>query len=133
MTLTIANGLIQDDFLGDVPILKRIVTSQGGANNVRTHLPLEGPIGVTIHNTGNSDPSADALAHAGWLANVEAQDALYIGAHFFVSSKPFLLMKSAGTPGMVWAKATPPPSALKSVKLHPMSVRKPMPWRWRQR
>lgn len=87
MTLTIANGLIQDDFLGDVPILKRIVTSQGGANNVRTHLPLEGPIGVTIHNTGNSDPSSDALAHASWLTNVEAQDALYIGAHFFVDGQ----------------------------------------------
>ena len=45
MTLHINNGLIQDSYLGEVPILQRIVTSQGSANNVRTHLPLEGPIG----------------------------------------------------------------------------------------
>lgn len=137
MTLTIANGLIQDDFLGDVPILKRIVTSQGGANNVRTHLPLEGPIGVTIHNTGNSDPSSDALAHASWLTNVEAQDALYIGAHFFVDGQRIVqtlpINEISWHAGDGMGKATPPPSALKSVKLHPMSVRKPMPWRWRRR
>lgn len=87
MTLHINNGLIQDSYLGEVPILQRIVTSQGSANNVRTHLPLEGPIGVTIHNTGNSAPSADALAHASWLANVEAKDALYVGAHFFADAQ----------------------------------------------
>lgn len=87
MNLHIKDGIIQDAHLGEVPILKKIITSQGNANNVRTHLPLEDPIGVTIHNTGNSDPSADALAHASWLANVEEKDALYVGAHFFVDAQ----------------------------------------------
>lgn len=87
MILTIKQGIIQETTLGEVPIVQQLVSSQGTVNNVRTHLPLETPIGVTIHNTGNSAQTADALAHAAWLANVEAEDALYVGAHFFVDAQ----------------------------------------------
>ena len=87
MKLTVNNGLIEEQVLGTVPIVRQVVQSVGHANNVRTHVPLEGPVGVTIHNTGNSAETADALAHARWLASVEAADELYIGAHFFVDAQ----------------------------------------------
>lgn len=87
MKLSIVDGIIQDDFLGRVPIVRSIIEPQGNVRNVRTLIALDGPIGVTIHNTGNSNPSADALAHAAWLDGVEAGDGDYIGAHFFVDAQ----------------------------------------------
>ena len=87
MKLSIVDGIIQDDFLGRVPIVRSIIEPQGNVRNVRTFIALDGPIGVTIHNTGNSNPSADALAHAAWLDGVEAGDGDYIGAHFFVDAQ----------------------------------------------
>lgn len=87
MTLTIQNGIIQDKQIGRVPLIQSIIEPQGVNRNARTLIPLEYPIGLTIHNTGNADPTADALAHAQWLANVEAADTDYIGAHFFIDAQ----------------------------------------------
>ena len=85
--LEIVDGIVVSTHLGRVPIINKVIEATGSAYNVRTLQPLAGPIGVTIHNTGNSAGTADALAHANWLTSVEAEDTMYIGAHFFVDAQ----------------------------------------------
>lgn len=82
--MNIHNGILQESYIAGIPFERRIVAPAGRKNNVRTRLPLQGPIGVTLHNTGNPNPTADARNHAAWLARVEAGDTTYVGAHFFV-------------------------------------------------
>lgn len=84
--LIIENGIVQNDTLAGIPVLRRIIVPQGSRANVRTGMALQGPIGITNHNTGNPAPTADAKAHATWLQRMEAEDQLWIGAHFFVDS-----------------------------------------------
>ncbi|MEE0436004.1 MAG: N-acetylmuramoyl-L-alanine amidase [Peptococcaceae bacterium] len=84
--LTIENGLVMNEALDGIPIERHVVTESGALHNVRTLLKLAGPIGVTVHNTGNATPTADARAHASYLQNVEDNDGLYVGAHFFVDA-----------------------------------------------
>lgn len=82
--LLIQEGLIQGGEIAGIPFECRIIAPAGRVANVRTRLPLQGPMGVTLHNTGNPSPTADARNHAAWLRTVEAEDRTYIGAHFFV-------------------------------------------------
>mgnify|MGYP007027140084 CR=1 FL=1 len=66
--LRIENGLIMDEAVGGIPIERRIVEPGTEAHCVRTLAGLSGPIGVTVHNTGNATPTADARAHASYAA-----------------------------------------------------------------
>lgn len=77
------NGIITDDSIAGVPFERAIIAADANPH-VRTGIPLQTIRGITNHNTGNPAPTADARAHAHWLAGVEAQDSDYIGAHFFV-------------------------------------------------
>lgn len=85
--LTIEDGLIMDESLDGIPIERRIVQAVPSSYCVRTGLPLQGPIGLTVHNTGNATPTADARAHASYLQNVENDGVYKVGAHLFVDAE----------------------------------------------
>ena len=85
--LRIENGLIMDEAVGGIPIERRIVEPGTEAHCVRTLAGLSGPVGVTVHNTGNATPTADARAHAGYLQNVENDGMYFVGAHLFVDAE----------------------------------------------
>lgn len=85
--LVIQNGIIANDVVGGIPFKRRIVARSGSLANVRTGQALTGPIGITVHNTGNAAPTAGALNHAAWLQSVENDDSAYIGVHFFVDAE----------------------------------------------
>lgn len=87
MPLNLHHGIIQDKTIAGVPFEATIIIGQGNKANVRTGIPIQGPHSVTLHNTGNPNPTADARAHANWLASQEAQDQSFVGAHFFVDSR----------------------------------------------
>lgn len=84
--LNIQNGVLQGDQLAGIPLERHIISKSGQVANVRTGLAMEGPYGVTLHNTGNNNLTADARNHAAWLAQVEKEDQLYVGAHFFTDA-----------------------------------------------
>lgn len=85
--LRIENGLIMDEAVGGIPIERRIVEPGTEAHCVRTLAGLSGPVGVTVHNTGNATPTADARAHASYLQNVENDGMYFVGAHLFVNAE----------------------------------------------
>lgn len=85
--LRIENGLIMDESVGGIPIERRIVEPGTEAHCVRTLAGLSGPVGVTVHNTGNATPTADARAHASYLQNVENDGMYFVGAHLFVDAE----------------------------------------------
>ena len=85
--LTIENGLIMDEAVDGIPVERRIVQTGTDNHCVRTLLALAGPIGVTVHNTANATPTADARAHASYLQNVENDGSYYVGAHLFVDAE----------------------------------------------
>ncbi len=85
--LRIENGLIMDEAVGGIPIERRIVEPGTEAHCVRTLAGLSGPVGVTVHNTGNATPTADARAHASYLQNVENDGMYFVGAHLFVDAE----------------------------------------------
>lgn len=82
--LIIEAGRVMEDAIAGILLVRHIIQPSGDLPNVRTGLPLDGPIGITNHNTGNRDAGADAIAHARWLQTVENDDQQFIGAHFFV-------------------------------------------------
>ncbi|MGM0409254.1 MAG: peptidoglycan recognition protein family protein [Bacillota bacterium] len=47
-------------------------------------IPLRNQIGITYHNTSNTNPSATDEMHAIWLQNLENADNKYVSAHIFV-------------------------------------------------
>lgn len=81
--MKIVKGWIQNSKVAGVAFERHPVAMVTG--KVKTGLPLNVK-GVTLHNTGNAAPSADARAHARWLVSVEAQGSAYVGAHFFVDA-----------------------------------------------
>ena len=81
--LTISNGIVQGTAIGGVPFSAKIVKPVG-IKNVRTGIFMAEVIGVTVHNTANTAPSADDTMHASWLQSVENADQQYISVHFFV-------------------------------------------------
>lgn len=85
--ITIENGLLMDAEIDGIPVERRIVQPATEAHCVRTLLGLTGPIGVTVHNTANATPTADARAHANYLQNVENDGTYFVGAHFFVDAE----------------------------------------------
>lgn len=98
--MNIENGIVQDAQIAGIPLEKRIISPAGRKNNVRSLLPLQGPLGVTLHNTGNPNSGADARNHALWLARVEAEDQTYVGAHFFVD--PWRIVQTLPLTEMAW-------------------------------
>ncbi len=84
--LNIKNGIIQDGDIAGIPFKAKIVKPSGN-NNVLTNTPMVSPIGVTVHNTANIRPTADAMAHAKNLQRIEIADKGYIGVHFFIDEK----------------------------------------------
>ncbi len=89
--LTIVDGIIQDKSIDGIPIKVQIVNPRG-LRNVRTLIPMDDPIGGTIHNTGNRAISAGDEMHANWLQNVENADRLYISPHIFVDHDSITLV-----------------------------------------
>ncbi|MCH4891167.1 hypothetical protein EZV73_26550 [Acidaminobacter sp. JC074] len=81
--LTIVDGIIQDKYVDGIPVRIEIINPKG-LKNVRTLKEMKDPIGLTIHNTGNSSKSAGDELHADWLQNVENADKQYISPHIFV-------------------------------------------------
>lgn len=81
--LHIQKGIITDPAIAGVPF-ERAILPKDASPYVRTGIPMTTIRGITNHNTGNPAPTADARAHAHWLAGVEARNEAYIGAHFFV-------------------------------------------------
>lgn len=81
--INIVDGIIQDKFVGDVPIMIKIIKPKG-KTNVRTLIKINECIGITNHNTGNITPTASDEMHAKWLQSVENVDKEYVSVHFFV-------------------------------------------------
>lgn len=81
--LNIVNGIIQDKFIDGIPVKIKIVEPKGD-RNVRTLIKMTEVIGITNHNTANSDPTAGDELHAQWLQNVENADEQYVSVHLFV-------------------------------------------------
>jgi len=81
--LIIHNGIIMNDSICGIPV-KTMLIDPTGKPNVRTLAKLYQEDGVTIHNTGNYSPSADAEMHHNYFRNVENADKKYVGAHVFV-------------------------------------------------
>lgn len=81
--LTIIDGIIQDAFIGDIPVKVDII-KPWGRNNVRTLIAMDNPIGITVHNTGNPSPTAGDSEHRAYFNSLEIADDRYVGAHFFV-------------------------------------------------
>lgn len=82
-SLTIIDGIIQDEEIDGIPIKIAIVRPKGKAN-VRTLVKMKEVIGITNHNTANTAPTAGDEAHARYLQNVENADSSYISVHLFV-------------------------------------------------
>jgi N-acetylmuramoyl-L-alanine amidase len=79
----IKDGLIQQEKISDIPVQVSII-QPNGQPNVRTLKPMI-PIGITVHNTGNTSPSAGAVAHGQYLQNLENRDVVYKSWHITVS------------------------------------------------
>ncbi len=82
-SLTIIDGIIQDEEIDGIPIKIAIVQPRGKAN-VRTLVKMREVIGITNHNTANTAPTAGDKAHARYLQNIENTDSAYISVHLFV-------------------------------------------------
>lgn len=83
--LAINRGVVQGNNIEGIPFSAQIIVRTGRLN-VRTNRKLESLMGITIHDTANPRPSADAEMHARWLKNVESGDSQDISIHFFVDS-----------------------------------------------
>ena len=81
--ITIRDGVIQDKIIAGIPFVADIIQNIG-LHNVRIGILQEGTLGVTIHNTANTAPTATDTAHANWMESVEEADKQYIGVHFYV-------------------------------------------------
>ena len=81
--LKVEDGIVMDEFISDVPIYIEIIEPYG-KNNVRTLIPMEDIIGVTVHDTDNYESTASDSAHSAYFNNLERADLEYVGAHFFV-------------------------------------------------
>jgi|GEM_PF-844645 len=81
--LAIIDGIIQNKYIDGIPVKTKII-NPNGKGNVRTLKEMKNPIGITIHNTGNSSKAAGDELHAEWLQNVENADSIYVSPHFFV-------------------------------------------------
>ncbi len=71
-----------------IPVKVQIVTPSG-EKNVRTFREMA-PVGLTIHNTGNSGKGTGAATHAKYLQNVERDDTRYVSWHFTVDAKEII-------------------------------------------
>ena len=56
--LIFENGILQNKEVGGIPVHTNTI-EPFGRNNVRTLIPMENPIGITNHNTGNSHKTDD--------------------------------------------------------------------------
>ncbi len=79
----IKDGLIQLEEINGIPVQVSIIQTNGKPN-VRTLKPMT-PKGITLHNTGNTAPSAGALAHGQYLQNLENRSEVYKSWHITVS------------------------------------------------
>lgn len=80
--LTIVNGIIQDKFIGGIPVIVDIIEPQGNPN-VRTLIPII-PLNGTYHGTANKNASATDSAHRKYFNTLEAKDDKKIGAMLFI-------------------------------------------------
>lgn len=78
----IVNGIIKDKYINGLKVNVDIIKSKGIAN-VRTLRPMK-PLGLTIHNTGNSGKNSGDENHALYLQNVENADSAYVSWHITV-------------------------------------------------
>lgn len=79
----IKDGLIQLRKLAGIPVQVSIIQPKGKPN-VRSLKPMK-PKGITLHSTGNTSPSAGAIAHGSYLQNLENKDEEYKSWHITVS------------------------------------------------
>jgi N-acetylmuramoyl-L-alanine amidase len=79
----IKDGLIQLEKIGGISVRISII-QPNGQPNVRTLKPMT-PIGITVHNTGNTSPSAGAIAHGHYLQSLENGSKVYKSWHITVS------------------------------------------------
>lgn len=77
-----SNGVLNVKEISGIPVKVMLVNSKG-SKNVRTGKFMN-PIGITVHNTGNTSASAGAEQHAKYLQNVENADELFVSWHFSV-------------------------------------------------
>lgn len=83
--LIVENGIIQNKEIFGIPVKISIIEPSGN-KNVRTLIPMLETIGQTVHNTGNTHPTAGDEMHAKYFQNVEDADKYYVAAHLFVDA-----------------------------------------------
>lgn len=81
--LNVVDGIIQDKEIDGIPVRVKIIEPVG-KHNVRSLKKMSECIGITYHNTGNSNKGADDEMHARYFQNLENADKSYISAHLFV-------------------------------------------------
>lgn len=80
--LMIQDGIVMNAMIDHIPLEKRIVAAQGCVPNVRTQIPMDWPIGLTLH-----DAKGTASEWANKLQYIENNDTVLAGAHFFVDEQ----------------------------------------------
>lgn len=80
--LIIQDGIVMNAMIDHIPLEKQIVVAQGCVPNVRTQIPMDWPIGLTLH-----DAKGTASEWANKLQYIENNDTLLAGAHFFVDEQ----------------------------------------------
>lgn len=83
--MNIINGVIQDSTIAGIKFTAKILTPKG-VRNARTLVPLNQPLHIIVHNTGNTDFSAGDEAHAAYAQSVENADQTYLSWHFTVDA-----------------------------------------------
>lgn len=81
--LIVKDGIIQNKEIDGIPVYVKIIKPKG-SHNVRSLEKLRDLIGITNHNTGNSNAGADDEMHYRYFQNIEDRDSNYISAHIFV-------------------------------------------------
>lgn len=80
--LMIQDGIVMNTAINNIPFEKQIICARGYIPNVRTQIPLDWPIGLTIH-----DSMGSALEWANKLQYIENNEITLAGAHFFVDAQ----------------------------------------------
>lgn len=81
--LHVIDGIIQNKYIDGIPINIKII-NPSGLKNVRTLVKMVEVIGITNHNTGNTNKSAGDEAHSKYLQSLENDDRVYKSVHLFV-------------------------------------------------
>lgn len=81
--LTLKDGVIQDKFIGDLPVKVTIVKPKG-YHNARTLKKRKKTIGVTFHGTANNSTGAGDEMHGRYMQNIENDDSRWASWHITV-------------------------------------------------